>query len=163
MATFPSLQIEKKMIIPHFHRTRNEDNFILAKRGIILSCSSHFLRNNFRQTKWSPYLPLKNSAYYLHAFLSLRREVLVAPNFPSFPFKTYHNNLAKQLNFLSWKKHLLRHCLFVSETNEESEPSLNEKFSRDGDSILFLFQKKGHSLLIFDYLENLRCSHHLNP
>ena len=30
MATFPSLKMEKAMIKLHFHRTRNENNFILA-------------------------------------------------------------------------------------------------------------------------------------
>ena len=63
MATFPSLKIKKAMIKLHFHRTRNDDNFILA--------TALREQNNSRQAQWKPLLTSYNSAD-LHVFLSVR-------------------------------------------------------------------------------------------
>ena len=65
------------------------------------------------------------------------------------------------------------HHIVVGDFREKAGKSCGEKeiifiyAMSSANSILFLFHTKGLSLtlslLTFDYLENLRCSHHLNP
>ena len=65
------------------------------------------------------------------------------------------------------------HHIVVGDFREKASKSCGKKeinfiyAMSSANSILFVFHTKGLSLtlslLTFDYLENLRCSHHLNP
>ena len=103
MATFPSLKIKKAVIKLHFHRTRNDDNFILATA----LCE----QNNSRQAQWKPLLTSYNSAY-LHVFLSVRWESSCPDKFPQLPIQNIRCLSCKTNVFFS-KKLSLRHCLFT--------------------------------------------------